>query len=362
MKCKKVFDPRTLPRDAKEQLRMAAVRRVENGESPEFVAAGMGINRRTIYRWLSAYHYGGEAALKAKPIPGARPKLNAKQMAKLAMLVRTKNPLQLKFEFALWTLKMIRELIDRQFGVRLSAVSVGRLMKRLGFTPQRPLYRAWQQDSALVEHWRETEYPKIAARAKREKALLFFADEAGIRSDHHAGTHWAPRGQTPVVKATGARFSLNMLSAVNALGHFRFMTVEGSVTATVFRDFISRMIDGMQRKVFLIVDGHPTHKAKLVQRFVKEHADQIELFFLPPYAPELNPDELAWAHIKTKVAKKTAQTKEELITAVKRAMRQLQKSPNIVVGFFHAPTCMYAALWGLVCVGLSKPTDICGLR
>jgi transposase len=342
MKCKKIFDGRQLPRKAKEQLRVAAIKRVEAGESPEFVAAGLGINRRTIYRWIEAFHYGGEAALKAKPIPGAPPKLDAKQMQKLARIVRTKNPLQLNFEFALWTLAMIRELIGREFAVRLSEVSVGRLMRRLGFSPQRPLYRAWQQDPALVERWRAEDYPKIAARAKREGALIFFADESGIRSDHHAGTTWAPVGQTPVVKATGARYGLNMLSAVNALGHFRFMIVEGRVNGSVFCEFLKRLITGMDRKIFLVVDGHPAHKAKLVRRFVEDNADAIELFFLPPYAPELNPDELAWGHVKTRIAKATTQTKDELKAMVERVMRRLQRMPRIVAGFFHAPTCAYA--------------------
>ena len=174
------------------------------------------------------------------------------------------------------------------------------------------MYRAWQQNPELVQTWREKEYPKIARRAKREDAVIFFADEAGIRSDHHAGTSWAPVGETPVVQATGARFSLNMLSAVNAQGMFRFMTVDGGVNATVFREFLKRLITGMTRKIFLIADGHPMHKAKLVQRFVEDNSAAIELFFLPPYAPELNPDELTWAHIKTRVAKATVQTKEEL--------------------------------------------------
>ena len=321
---------------------MAAVRRVEAGESPELVAAGLGINRRTIYRWIEAFHYGGEAALKAKPIPGAPPKLDAKQMARLARIVHTKNPLQLNFEFALWTLAMIRVLIRREFAVSLSEVSVGRLMRRLGFSPQRPLYRAWQQDPARVERWRAQDYPRIAARAKREGALIFFADESGIRSDHHAGTTGAPVGETPVVKATAARYGLNLLSAVNALGHFRFMTVEGRVNASVFRDFLKRLITGMERKIFLIVDGHPAHKAKLVSRFVADNAAAIELFFLPPYAPELNPDELAWGHIKTGIAKATVQTKDELKAMVERVMRRLQKMPEIVAGFFHAPACDYA--------------------
>jgi len=344
MECKKILDARKLPRDAKEQLRMAAVKRVEEGESPEIVAAGLGINRRTIYRWLSAYHYGGEKALKAKPIPGKPPKLDGKQMQKLARIIRTRNPLQLKFEYALWTLAMVRVLIRREFGVRLSEVSVGRLLKRLGFSPQRPLYRAWQQDPALVEQWRENDYPEIEARAKREKALIFFADESGIRSDHHAGRTWAPKGQTPLVKATGARFSLNMLSAVNAQGHFRFMTVEGRVTASVFRDFLKRLITGMDRKIFLIVDGHPVHKAKLVKKFITVHADKIELFFLPPYSPELNPDELVWAHVKTRIGKATVQNKAELSAVVIRALRSLQKMPHLISSFFRNPTCAYAGL------------------
>lgn len=336
------FDFRKLPRKAKEQLRLAAIQRIEDGESPEDVAAGLGINRRTIYKWLSSYHYGGEQALKAKSIPGRPAKLSGKQLEQLATIIRTKNPLQLKFEYALWTLAMVRELIRQRFGVRLSEVSVGRLMKRLGFTPQRPMYRAWQQDPTLVEAWQAREFPDLARRAKRENALIFFADESGIRSDYHAGTTWAPRGQTPLVKATGARFSMNLISAVNAHGHFRFMTVEGGVNARVFRDFLKRLITGMDRKIILVVDGHPTHRAKLVRQFVEANSERIELVFLPPYSPELNPDELVWGHVKKRIAKATVKTKEEFARVIHRAMRSLQKMPHIVSGFFDAPTCAYA--------------------
>jgi transposase len=343
MRCKKTIDARSFSHQTLEEMRTAAVERVEAGESPEAVATGLGINRRTIYRWLASYSSGGIEALKAKPIPGAPPKLNAKQTARLCRLLHSKNPLQLKFEFALWTLSMIRELIHREFGIEFSESGTGRLLRRLGFTPQRPLYQAWQQNPVLVEQWREEEFPKIAARAKQEGALIFFGDESGIRSDYHAGTTWSPRGQTPIVKSTGARFSFNMLSAVNALGQFRFMTHDGSVTARVFRDFLKRLTCGMDRKIFLIVDGHPAHKAKMVQKFVEENSGRIELFFLPPYSPELNPDELAWAHVKRKVARATAQTKTELKAVVGRAMRSLQKTPQIVAGFFSAPSCAYAS-------------------
>lgn len=279
MKCKKTIDARSYKHDTLEQLRISAVERVQAGESPEEVAIELGINRRTIYRCLAAYHYGGEDALKAKPIPGAPPKLDAKQMARLVKIIRDKNPQQFKFDYALWTLATIREVITREFGVKLSETSVSRLMKRLGFSAQRPLYRAWQQNPELVQSWRDQDYPKIARRAKREGALIFFADEAGMRSDHHAGTTWAPVGKTPVIQGTGARYSLNMISAVNAQGGFRFMLAEGTINATVFREFLKRLIAGMQRKVFLIVDGHPMHKAKLAKQFLAAHAKQIELFF-----------------------------------------------------------------------------------
>jgi len=343
MQSKKTTDARSYSHEHLEQMRRDAVRRVEAGESPEFVAVGLGINRRTIYRWLSAYHYGGGDALAAKAIPGAPPKLDARSMLKLARIVRTKNPLQLKFEYALWTLAMIRELVRRQFGVSLSEVSVGRLMKRLGFTPQRPLYRAWQQDPKLVEAWREEEFPKIAARAKKQGALIFFADESGMRSDHHAGTTWAEKGKTPIVKATGRRFRMNMISAVNAKGHFRFMLNDGPVNGEVFAEFLGRLIEKMDRKVFLVVDGHPSHKSAAVKRFVKDHADRIELFFLPSYAPELNPDELVWGHLKARVAKTTAATFEQMRGEILKVMWRLASLPDVVASFFQTPSCKYAA-------------------
>ena len=344
MRSKKTIDARSYSHEALEILRRDAVKRVEAGEMAEHVAKGLGINRRTMYRWLAAYHYGGDSALAAKPIPGAPRKLDGKQMARLARMIRDKTPLQFKFEYALWTLAIIRELIAREFSVKLSETLVGRLMRRLGFSPQRPSYRAWQQDPALVQCWQETEYPKIAERARKERALVFFADEAGIRSDNHSGTTWAPIGQTPLVKATGARFGFNMLSAVNAQGHFRFMTVEGTVNATVFREFLKRLITGMQQKIFLIVDGHPAHKAKLVRQFVVDNSDLIELFFLPPYSPELNPDELVWNNVKTRVAKITIQTKTELKSAAYAALRKLQLTPLLVASFFRTPSCLYASV------------------
>ena len=286
------IDARKLPPKAQERLRRSAIDRVNAEESPEAVAEGIGINRRTIYKWIRAHHDHGDEAFVTGERTGRPPKLDGKQLEKLARIIRDKNPLQLGFDYALWTIPLIRRMIEAKFDVKLSDASVGRLLRRMGFTPQRPLFRALQQDSARVEHWRKKKLPKLARRAKRENALIFFAEESGMCRDYRAGRIWAPKGETPIVQATDARLPLNMISAITNRGHFRFMTVDGSVTATVFRNFLKRLIEGMEQKIFLVVDGQTTHKAKLVRTFVEANKERIKLVFLPRYASELSQDEL----------------------------------------------------------------------
>lgn len=182
------------------------------------------------------------------------------------------------FEFALWTLDLVRWLIDERFGIRLSKTSSWRLMNQMGLSAQRPLWRALEQDAAAVERWKREEYPKIQALAKAEKASIWFGDEAGVRSDYHRGTTWAPIGATPVVRTTGARYRWNMISAVNGRGDMRFMLTGKSVTAAVFVEFLRRLIAGDGRPVFLIVDGHPSHRSSVVRQFLQKHEGRIRLF------------------------------------------------------------------------------------
>ena len=289
------MDARRLDHKTLTELRKRGVASVQEGQSPEIVAKALGINRATMYGWLARYRNGGLSALDARKRGGRKPKVDAKAMKWIYNTVTSKNPLQLKFTFALWTAKMVGEIIYQRFGIKLSKASVCRLLNQLGLTPQRPIWRAYQQSSEEVQRWLEDEYPKIRAMARRHKALIFFGDEAGVRSDHHAGTTWGIKGKTPVVSSTGARFGLNLISAVSAQGEFRFMTVRGRVNASEFIEFIKRLIHGVDRgMVFLIVDGHPTHKAKMIRRFVDSVKDRFRLFYLPPYSPELNPDERVW--------------------------------------------------------------------
>jgi transposase len=335
-------DGRQLDHATLEVLRLRAVGQIEAGAHPEDVAAALGMARGTVYLWLAKYREGGPAALAARPVPGRPPKLAGSQLRRLYTLVAGSDPRQLSFEFALWTREMVRELIRREFGVALSAVSVGRLLRKLGLSPQRPLWRAWQADPEAVERWQREEFPAIRARAAADGATVYFAAEAGIRSDYHAGTTWAPVGRTPVVKATGARHSVNMISAVTAQGALRFSVFQGSCTAAVFIDFCKRLLHDAAGPVYLVVDGHPTHRAKATRAFVASTGGRLTLFTLPAYSPQLNPDEWVWKNVKhDRIGRTSVTGPDDLKAKAAAALRRLQRLPGLVRGFFADPTLRY---------------------
>lgn len=335
-------DGRKLDHKTLEELRIRAVQRVEAGESPEQVIRTLGFSRGRIYEWLAAYREGGYEALKARRLFGRPPKLDGPQLKKLYRLVTEHSPLQLKFEFALWDRGMVRALIRREFDVRLSEVSVGRLLRKLGLSPQKPLHRAYQQDPQRVAQWKEETYPQIKALARKEKAEIFFADEATVRSDHHSGKTWAPVGETPVVRTTGARFSLNLVSAVSAGGSMRFMTFKGGMNAGRFIEFLDRLLVGRDRPIFLIVDGHPVHRSKKVREHVESLGGKLRLFFLPPYSPELNPDELVWNHLKNhSLGRSKIDGPDQFVALIRKIMKRIQRTAVLVKSFFGHPDLGY---------------------
>lgn len=331
----KTTDARRLNHGMWTELRKGGVSSVQDGQSPENMFKALGICRATMYGWLARYGNGGWSALDARKRDGRKTKLDAKAIQWIYKTVTEKNPLQLKFTFALWTAKMIGQIIFTQFDVKLSKASVCQLFAQLGVTPQRPVWRAYQQRPEEVQKWLQEEYPRIRQLAEKKKAIIFFGDEAGVRLDHHSGTTWADKGETPVVSSTGAGFGLNLISAVIAQGEFRFMTVKGRVGAPKFIDFLNRLLHNAERMIFLIVDGHSAHKAKSVRRFIESVKDRLQLFFLHPYSPELNPDERVWNDLKNNaVGRKSIASPKQLHKIVISHLRLVQKSAERVRSFF----------------------------
>ena len=336
-------DARRLSHSELTELRKRGVSAVQDGQPAILVAKVLGVGKSTLFGWLARYRRGGWGALDARKRGGRPPKITA-QMLEWVYSTVIKDPRQMKFPFALWTSLMVAELIWRQFHIRLSKASVCRLLNQLGLSPQKPLWRAFQKDPERVERWVKEEYPKILGLARQLKADILFSDEAGVRSDFHSGKTWAVRGKTPIVSTTGARFGCNMISAISPRGAMRFMLVEGKVTGDVFVDFLKRLIHNWPRTVFLIVDGHPIHKSATVSRFVASIEGKLQLFYLPPYSPELNPDEQVWNHLKHHgVGKQPIAGPDHLKRLVLSHLRKVQKLPSLVRSFFGMPETAYAA-------------------
>jgi transposase len=323
--------------------RLRAVQLLKEGNEAELVARMFGVSRAIVFRWQQKYDADGPAGLETKKTPGPASRLSPTQMSQLYAMVSGCDPRQLEFDFGLWTRRIIRDLIRREFGVKFSEVQVGRLLKKMGFSPQRPLYRAYQRDPQRVEEWKKVIYPKIRRLAADEGASIFFEDEAGLRTDHHAGTTWSPVGQTPVVVTTGERKSISMVSAISPRGELRFRVQEGSMNADRFIDFLKALISSVEGKVFLILDGHPVHKAKKVKEFAENETEgRLKLFFLPAYSPDLNPDEWVWNNVKNdRVARNVIMGKDDLKAKAIGALRRLQKLPDVVRRFFHDPHLSY---------------------
>ena len=337
------LDGRKLDHATLEEFRIRAIQAVQDGQHPNEVVRALGLGRRCIYNWLAAYRSGGLAALKAKRLLGRPMKLRAEQLKRIYDLVADKTPLQYRFQFALWTVDLVRWLVAEQCKVKLSRSSAHRLLRQLGLSCQRPLHRAYQQDPVRVESWRQQEFPAIRRQAKQVRAEIWFSDECGVRSDYHSGTTWGRRGTTPVVPATGARFHFNLLSAVNNLGQMRFMLTASNVNNAVYVEFLKRLLVGAEQPVFLLVDGHSVHRSRAVKDFVASTKGRLRLFFLPPYSPQVNPDEQVWNVVKNhKAGRATPRTKDALKRILLSALHALQKLPATIQGFFRHPDTRYA--------------------
>lgn len=263
----------------------------------------------------------------------------------LALRLCEKRPEQLKMEFALWSRIAVGQLIEREYGIRLHVRSVGKYLKRWGFTPQKPIRRAYEQSPAAVQAWLDEDYPAIAQRAKAEKAEIHWGDETALVNTDVRGRSFAPRGQTPIAKVVGGtRHKLSMISTVTNQGKTRWMIIDGAFNHETLIEFFEALIDDADSKVFLILDNLGVHHCKPVEEWLADHEEQIEVFFLPSYSPELNPDERLNADLKDAMGKRVpARTKTKLHDAATDHMTQLETQPKWVEAYFRDPRVAYAA-------------------
>lgn len=337
-------DGRKLDHRTLEELRKIAVRRViEDKESPSRVAADFGFCRNYLYPWLRKFREGGWEALCESIAAGPEPKLTQKQCQQVRRWIVGRDPRQYGFEFGLWTRRIVAELIVHKFGIEMGLTAVGRLLARLDITPQKPLRRAYERDPQQVRQWLRETYPQLRRRARKHGAKIFFLDEAGFSSEPNLGRTYGLKGKTPVVATTGQRQKINAISAINARGEFWCQDYTGKLNAARFGQFLKDFMKGRAQKIYLVVDGHPSHKAKVVKHYIQSTQGKLELHFLPPYAPDLNPDEFVWQHVKTNgVSKKPLKKNESLRERVADDLAALKKNKQLLRSFFMAESVVYA--------------------
>jgi transposase len=340
-------DGRSQSNDVLEALRLRAVHARESGYAVVDIAAILGVREETVSRWCSRYEQGGQEALPSartgRPVGSGR-RLTGDQEQALQQIIETKSPQEVGIASALWTRQAVRELISQQFGLRFPIRTVGEYLRRWGFTPQKPVRKAYKQDPEAVGEWLEETYPAIERRAAQEGGEIHWGDETGVRSTCQHSRGYARAGQTPELTVPGSRFSVNMISTLTHSGKVRWMVYTGKMNAALFIVFLARLIAGASKKIFLIVDHLSVHEAAAVQGWLADKTDRIEVFYLPKYAPERNPDEYLNCDVKGNInTDGLPQNREELHGKLHRFMQRLAKLPKRVASYFEHKYIAYAA-------------------
>jgi transposase len=341
-------DTRSEPNDVLEALRLRAVHARQLGYAVVDIAAILGVREETVSRWCSRFEHGGQEALPGartgRPVGSGR-RLTSAQEQSLQQIIETKSPQQLEIASALWTRQAVRELIQQHTGLRLPIRTVGEYLRRWGLTPQKPVRKAYKQDPEAVAEWLDTTYPEIERRAAQEGGEIHWGDETGVRSTCQHSRGYARPGETPELTVPGNRFSVNMISTITNSGKVRWMIYTGKMNAALFIVFLTRLIAGATKKLFLIVDHLSVHEAAAVQAWLADKTDRIEVFYLPKYAPERNPDEYLNCDVKGNInTDGLPQNREELHGKLHRFMQRLAKLPKRVASYFKHKYIAYAAV------------------
>ena len=332
--------------EARSQKRKEVIEAIILRQGPvHLVARIYHLPQRTLFDWLSRYRSGGWDALKEGARSGRKRKLSADDMKWLYEAITMGNPLNPKFEFCLWNLNIIRELIASQRGIKLSKSAISRLLGHLGLSPQRPIYKSYKQDPKKIEHYLQTTFPDVVKQAKKLGAQIYFVDEASVRSDSHRGLTWGKRGETPVVKDSGGRFGLSVISGITPRGDMKFSFIEGRMNSKRFITFLKQLQGDAGRPIVVIVDNARYHHSKETQKFIasqkKSSKGDIVMAFLPAYSPELNPDGQVWNYAKSRLSKLPIASKEAMKKSFTSILRSIQRSKSLIKSFFKLKDALY---------------------
>lgn len=333
--------------EAQYEIRKSIIRLWKKGKKDDEIAETLDVSERHVRSVKKQYSEGGIEAIKPQKrgrSVGEKRILSSEQEKEIQQIIVDNNPEQLKFKDCMWTRKNIAELIKQKYGIEIKPSTLGYYLQRWGFSVQRPVKRAYKQDEKKIDKWLNEEFPGITARAEAENAEIYFGDEINIQNTTNYMRGYAPKGKTPVVKTQSQKFKINMLSAVSKRGKLRFVLYKENMNSDKLIDFMRRLIHDSNKKVFLILDNLRVHHSKKVQEWLQNHKDKIEVFYLPPYAPEYNPDELVNSDLKRSVGSKPSPcSKEELEKNVRSHMKSLQHKKSKVLAFFLADFTKYAA-------------------
>lgn len=338
-------DARELPDVVLECLRLRALHACELGHSQASVAEILGVSRETVSHWWTAYRTGGVEALPhertGRPVGSGRT-LSDAQAVHLQAKIHGHFPQDWGIAAPLWTRRAVRDLIRNEYGIMMPLRTVGSYLRRWGYTPKKPRRKAKRQDPEEVQEWLEKTYPAIVEQALRQDGDIQWLDEMGVGMNDYAGRGYAPVGETPEKKVAESPERMNQIATISNEGKVRFMTYKATMTGVLFVEFLKRLLHGAKRKIFLIVDRLPAHEADVVDQWLKEHKDQMEIFLLPRRAPELNPVEYLNNHEKCEVnAAKLPETQKELRSNMQRFLHRLAHLPQTILSYFDHPCVDY---------------------
>lgn len=337
-------DARKLSTDEQALLRRLAAQQVLEGESPGDVTRRYGLGDKTIFKWVKIAREKGLDALAPKPRSGRNRALTEFEAEEVKRWILSGDPRQYNFDFGLWTRQIVAHLIEDRFGIVLGLTAVGDLLHRQGLTPQKPMRRAYERDDEAITQWKNNTYPEIKKEAKKQGAEIFWLDEASIRSDDPLLRTWGLKGQTPTVKTSGQRQGINAISAISNRGGFWYQVYTHRFNADVFINALKDLIGNRRKPVFIITDGHPVHKSKKVREFVDGIKGRLSIFILPPYAPDLNPDELVWNYIRQiGTARMPLKKGESLMDRTFIDLELIAQDKALVKSFFRNASVSFAA-------------------